>query len=86
MTTEARAPRTCAAQQEKPQQGEARAPQWRVAPAHRNYRKPACSNENPTQPKINKKLNLKKKFQPFKKENKNKKQQLPLLNVMWKIF
>ena len=35
-TTEARAPRVCAPQQEKPPQWEARAPQWRVAPARRN--------------------------------------------------
>ena len=33
-TTEARAPRARAPQQEKPLQGEARAPQQRVAPAH----------------------------------------------------
>ena len=32
-TTGARVPRACAPQQEKPPQGEARAPQWRVAPA-----------------------------------------------------
>ena len=35
-TTEARAPRAHAPQQEKPLQWEARAPQRRVAPAHRN--------------------------------------------------
>ena len=35
-TTEARAPRACAPQQEKPLQWEACAPQWRVAPALRN--------------------------------------------------
>ena len=35
-TTEARAPRACALQQEKPPQREARAPQPRVAPAPRN--------------------------------------------------
>ena len=33
-TTEARAPRACALQQEKPPQWEARALQQRVAPAH----------------------------------------------------
>ena len=33
-TTEARVPRACAPQQEKPPQWEACAPQWRVAPAH----------------------------------------------------
>ena len=41
-------------QQEKPLQWEARAPQWRVAPAHRSWREPVCSNEDPMQPKINK--------------------------------
>ena len=51
--TEARAPRACAPQQEKPPQGEACAPQRRVALARRNYRKLARSNEDPTQPKIN---------------------------------
>ena len=35
-TTEARVPRACALQQEKPPQWEAGAPQWRVAPARRN--------------------------------------------------
>ena len=35
-TTEARAPRARAPQQEKPPQGEARAPQRRIAPARRN--------------------------------------------------
>ena len=34
--TEARAPRACAPQQEKPLQLEARAPQQRVAPARHN--------------------------------------------------
>ena len=44
----------------KPPQWEACAPQWRVAPARCNYRKPTCSNEDPTQPKIiNKLINLK---------------------------
>ena len=50
-TTEAHVPRAPAPQQEKPPQWEALAPQWRVAPAHHNYRKPACSNEDPRQPK-----------------------------------
>ena len=36
ITTEALAPRAHAPQQEKPPQWEARAPQPRVAPAHRN--------------------------------------------------
>ena len=35
-TTEALAPRARAPQQEKPPQWEARAPQWRVAPARHN--------------------------------------------------
>ena len=38
----------------KPLQWEAHTPQRRVAPAHRNQRKPTHSNEDPTQPKINK--------------------------------
>ena len=37
-TPEARVPRARAPQQEKPPQWEAHAPQWRVAPARRNYR------------------------------------------------
>ena len=56
-TTEAHVPRAGAlqqAQQEKPPQWEVRAPQQRVAPTRRNQRKPARSNEDPTQPKINK--------------------------------
>ena len=52
-TTEACAPGACALPQEKPPQGEARAPQRRVAPARRNWRKPAHSNEDPMQPKTN---------------------------------
>ena len=40
-----------ALQQEKPLQWEAGVPQRRVAPAHRNQRKPACSNQDPMQPK-----------------------------------
>ena len=35
-TTEARVPRACALQKEKPLQWEARAPQWRVAPPRHN--------------------------------------------------
>ena len=50
-TTEAHMPRAHAPQQEKPPQWEARAQQQRVAPARCNYRKPARSNEDPTQPK-----------------------------------
>ena len=59
-TTEARAPRARAPQLEKPPQWEAHAPQRRVAAAHHNYRKPTRSNEDPTQPKINKIKSLKK--------------------------
>ena len=44
----------CALQQERPQQWEARAPRWRVAPTCRNWRKPSHRNEDPTQTKINK--------------------------------
>ena len=58
-TTEARSPRACAPQQEKPPQGEARALQRRVAPARHNQRKPASNNKDPTQPKINKLINFK---------------------------
>ena len=54
----ARTPRARAPQQEKPRQWEACAPQWRVAPALHNWRKPAHSNKDPMQPKVNK---LKKK-------------------------
>ena len=54
-------PRTHAQQQEKPPQWEACTLQRRVAPAHRNQRKPACNNEDPTQPKLNKYINLFKK-------------------------
>ena len=60
-TTEAHVPRACALQQEKPPQWEAHAPQQRVASTHRNWRKPARSNEDPTQPKINKLIKKKKK-------------------------
>ena len=50
-TTEARAPRARAPQQEKPPQREARAPQGRVAPLAA-IEKARVSNEDPTQPKI----------------------------------
>ena len=40
-TTEACAPRAHALQQEKPPQGEAHVPQWRVAPAHHTREKKA---------------------------------------------
>jgi len=50
-TTEAREPRACAPQQEKPLQRESRTPQRRVTPAHQNSRKSSCSNEDPVQPK-----------------------------------
>ena len=39
---------------EKPPQWETRTPQWGVAPTRRNYRKPACSNKDPMQSKVNK--------------------------------
>ena len=55
----------CAPQQERPQQWEARAPRWRVAPTRHNQRKPSHRNptrtEDPTQPKINKYIFKKKK-------------------------
>ena len=72
-TTEAHAPRAHALQQEKPLQWEARAPQWRVGPTCRNERKPARSDEDPTQPKIkniNKNKFIKKKF-PIRKFSKS---------------
>ena len=59
-TTEAHAPRACAPQQEKPPQWEARAPQWRLAPARYNWRKLAHSNKDPMQPKTNKFIKKKK--------------------------
>ena len=55
-----REPRARAPQQEKPLEWEAHAPQRRVAAAHHKYRKPTRSNEDPTQPKINKIKSLKK--------------------------
>ena len=54
-TTEAHVSIAHALQQEKPPQWEAHALQRRAAPARRNKRKPACSNEDPTQPKEKKK-------------------------------
>ena len=50
-------PRARAPQQEKPSQREARALQQRVAPTHRNYRKPVHTNEDPMQQNINKYIN-----------------------------
>ena len=44
----------CAPQRERPRQWEARALQWRVAPARCSWRKPSHRNEDPAQPKINK--------------------------------
>ena len=44
----------CAPQWERPRQWEARAPWWRVAPAHHSWRKPLHRNEDQTQPKIKK--------------------------------
>ena len=43
-----------------PQGTWARVPQSRVAPGPRNYRKPACSNKDPEQAKINNKWIFKK--------------------------
>ena len=53
-------PRARAPQQEKPPQLEAQAAQQRVTTAHPQQEKAQCSNEDPTQPKINKLINLKK--------------------------
>ena len=53
-SAEARTPRARAPQQEKPPQWEARAAQRRVASAGHNWEKPAHSNEDPMQLKINK--------------------------------
>ena len=44
---------------------EARAPRWRAAPTCRNWRKPSHRNEDPTQPKINKRT-----FPKIKKKKK----------------
>ena len=46
--------RARAPQREKPPQREAHAPQQGVTPARHDKRKPARSNEDPKQPKINK--------------------------------
>ena len=51
---EVHVPGAHAPQQERPPQWEAHAPQRGVAPAHRGWRGPAISSEDPTQPKINK--------------------------------
>ena len=50
-------PRARAPQQEKPPQLEAQAAQQRVTTAHPQQEKAQCSNEDPTQPKINKLIN-----------------------------
>ena len=42
--------RACAPQQGKPPQGEARAPQQRVAPLAKSREEPEHSNEDPAQP------------------------------------
>ena len=55
----------CAPQRERPRQWEAHATRWRVAPARRNWRKPLRRNEDPTQPKINKLINLKKFYEKW---------------------
>ena len=59
-TTEARKPRACALQQEKPPQWEARAPQQRVAPALSNYRKTACKQRHNAAKKKKKKKRKRK--------------------------
>ena len=59
-TAEAHAPGARALQRERPPQWEACALQWGVAPARRNWRGPARSNEDPTQPKIKKKKKKKR--------------------------
>ena len=59
-TTKAHAPGARAPQQEKPPQWDACARQRGVAPARRNLEKPARSNKDPTQPKINKLIFFKK--------------------------
>ena len=48
----------CAPQQERPRWWEARAPWWRVAPACHSWREPSHRNEDPTQPKKKKKIQL----------------------------
>ena len=53
-TTEAKCPRACAPEQEKPPQKEAYALKLERSPAHWNQRKLTCSNEETAQPKINK--------------------------------
>ena len=53
-------PRTCALQQEKSLQWEARVPQWRLwytAPTRHSWRKSIHSTEDPAQSKINKLAN-----------------------------
>ena len=52
-TTEAHVPRAPAPQQEKPPQWEALAPQWRVAPAHHNYRKRSEEHTSELQSHLN---------------------------------
>ena len=47
--TETHTPRARAPQQERPLQREAHVPQQGVVPARRYWRKPTCSNEDPTQ-------------------------------------
>ena len=57
-------PRAHALQQEKPPQWEARAPQRRVAPAHRQLEKATRSNKDPTQPKKETWLQIKEGKEP----------------------
>ena len=52
-TTETSTPRVWALPQEKPQQWEAHALQWREALGHHSWQKPMNSNEDGAQPKLN---------------------------------
>ena len=57
-------PRTCASQQETPLQWEARTPQLASSPCSLQLEKSPHSDENPTQPKLNKQIKLFFKRQP----------------------
>lgn len=69
--TEARAPGARALRREEPLQWEAHVLQCRPAPAHHDERKAACNNKDPVQPKINKKISLKKEGFANQKGSKN---------------
>ena len=62
----AHVPRAHAPQRERSLQWEARPPQWRVAPARCNWRKPTHSSEDSTQPKIKQKQKQKKAYSDWK--------------------